>query len=312
MIAEAVGVSHATVSRVLNDDPRVHPETRQRVIETARRMGYRLEPGSGRKTIALICSTGLGSYISSVLTPLLKEISRRGLRTELILEEDIELLNSRAVAGAIAVTLGNRLNEVWGEIANLPLVRLNRPSLHHENIYSVHSDGIGGMRLAVDCLHAKGHRRIAWFSDVRHETEMILTSHRYDGFIVAMRRIGVENPENDCYFNVLHTLPDIRALVADGVTAVIACGEMNGIMLASELSRRAVRVPEELSILSMEYPTISPRLIPPQTTLSQDFDGLARAALQLLERLIAREPVAEDVYVPYFLIERESVRALKS
>ena len=46
MIGAAIGVSHSTVSRVLNNDPRVHPETRELVLETMRRMGYRMEPGT--------------------------------------------------------------------------------------------------------------------------------------------------------------------------------------------------------------------------------------------------------------------------
>ena len=40
MVGEAAGVSHSTVSRVLNSDPRVHPVTRDRVLAAAREMGY--------------------------------------------------------------------------------------------------------------------------------------------------------------------------------------------------------------------------------------------------------------------------------
>ncbi|HCH85146.1 MAG TPA: DNA-binding transcriptional regulator GalS, partial [Lentisphaeria bacterium] len=43
MVGAAAGVSHATVSRVLNNDPRVHPSTRLAVIRAAQQLGYRLE-----------------------------------------------------------------------------------------------------------------------------------------------------------------------------------------------------------------------------------------------------------------------------
>ena len=48
MVGAAAGVSHATVSRVLNNDPRVHPATRAEVIAAARRLGYPLAPADGR------------------------------------------------------------------------------------------------------------------------------------------------------------------------------------------------------------------------------------------------------------------------
>ena len=53
MVAEAAQVSLATVSRVLNNDPHVHTTTRTRVIRCAQQLGYRLEPGNGRRIIAL-------------------------------------------------------------------------------------------------------------------------------------------------------------------------------------------------------------------------------------------------------------------
>ena len=117
MVGAAAGVSHVTVSRVLNNDPRVHPATRARVIETAREMGYPLAPADGRLTIALIIfETNLSGYLSSLLTFLLKEISLHGHRVELISTRDLELLNSRAIAGAISVSINDRLNEFWGGV----------------------------------------------------------------------------------------------------------------------------------------------------------------------------------------------------
>lgn len=311
MVGAAAGVSHVTVSRVLNNDPRVHPATRARVIETAREMGYPLAPADGRLTIALIIfETNLSGYLSSLLTFLLKEISLHGHRVELISTRDLELLNSRAIAGAISVSINDRLNEFWGEFSNFPLVRLNRPSCHRENIYSVSSDGIAGMELAVDYLFRQGHRKIGFISDVHHADEMVYTSHRYEGFCEALRRRGVAEPEAFSFFRDQSRFPDLHHWVDCGVTALITAGETNGLSVAQQLNTLHIKVPEELSVLSMEFPGISERLIPSHTTLSQDFCGLAREAISLLDRLIDRKPVSGDVRVPYLLIERKSVKTL--
>lgn len=312
IIAAEVGVSHATVSRVLNNDSRVHPETRNRVIEAARRLGYSLEPGSGRRTIAIIIyELYFLGYHQSVFAPLLQEIARCGYRAEVIFSSDIKLLETRAVAGAVSISLRDLLNEHWGELGGgLPLVRINQPGWHRENIYSVYSDGLSGMEQAVEYLHGKGHRKIAYLADVARETEQLQISRRYRGFCDAMARHGGEPSEEDSIFDVNKELPDFRRIVDRGVTAIIATGEQTGIRLMHELYRQKIGVPEELSLLAMEYPNISCDLIPPQTTLSQDFHGLAREAIRLLDRLIDREPTADDVRVPYRLIERESVRSL--
>lgn len=311
MIAAEVGVSHATVSRVLNNDLRVHPETRERVIEAARRNGYRLEPGNGRRTVAIIIhEITFHGYVDNVFSPLLQAISQHGYRAEVIFSSDIKLLETRAVAGAISVSLRDQLNEHWGELGGLPLVRINRQGCRRENIYSVCSDGIAGMKQAVEYLRGKGHRRIAFVSDVTPEIEQLQMSRRHLGFCEAMRRFGDEQPENSCFFNLDAPFPDFRQMIADGITAVIATGEQRGIRLMHELYRLGIRVPEDLSLLTMENPKISEELIPPHSTLAQDFHRLAREALLLLDRLIDRQPVTGDVLVPYHLIERESVRAL--
>ena len=311
MVGAAAGVSHATVSRVLNNDPRVHPATRAEVIAAARRLGYPLAPADGRRTIALIIfEINLSGYLSSLLTFLLDEISRHSYRVELISSTDLELLNSRAIAGAISVSINDRLNEIWGEFSNLPLVRLNRPSCHRENIYSVSSDGIAGMELAVDYLFRHGHRRIGFLSDVSLADERVYTSRRYEGFCDAMRRRGVSDPEKFTFFRDQEKFPDLRRWVDRGVTALVTAGESRGLSLAQQLNSLHISVPDELSILSMEFPGISEQLIPAHTTLSQDFRGLAREAVLLLDRLIDRKPVSGDVRVPYLLIERESVKTL--
>ena len=89
-----------------------------------------------------------------------------------------------------------------------------------------------------------------------------------------------------------------------------ALSKRAGLSVAQQLNTLHIKVPEELSVLSMEFPGISERLIPSHTTLSQDFRGLAREAISLLDRLIDRKPVSGDVRVPYLLIERESVKTL--
>lgn len=310
MVGEVSGVSHATVSRVLNHDIRVHPVTRERVIAAARHLGYCLEPGNGRRTVALIISSSsLNGYVSSVLMRVMEVIRECGYRAELISDMDIELLNARAVCGAIAVSLDGELNGRWGESCNLPLVRMNHTSNHADNIYSVNSDGMEGMALAIEHLRRHGHHKIAFVTELGRRSEMSLISRRYEGFVRAMRSAGIDKPEDLCFFGAVTDMPDFHSLIASGVSALIAPGELCGIRVACELNNRNIRVPDDLSLVAMEYPEISENMIPPHTALSQDFQVLAHEAVSLLDMLVKKDFSATDRLVPYFLIERHSVAA---
>lgn len=254
MIGAAIGVSHSTVSRVLNNDPRVHPETRELVLETMRRMGYRMEPGNGRRTVALILGNNrMTGYVSSVLEKLLVALRRRGMRAELVNVGDVELLGSRAIVGAIALALEAELNDRWSELQNLPLVRLNSPGCHRDNIYSVRSDGGAGMKLAVNYLLRHGHRRIAFLSDEEYRHEPELFSGRFRGFCEAMRAAGEREPERFSFFRDRPD-PGFRNLLECGVTAAVCVGELHGAIVARRIHEERLRVPEEFSLLSLEMP----------------------------------------------------------
>lgn len=157
MVGAAAGVSHATVSRVLNNDPRVHPSTRLAVIRAAQQLGYRLESGGGRKTIALILPNAVaGGYMGHMLMQIRAEISSRGYHTELVSPSDIGILNDRVISGGISLAIDND-QEAWEELKTLPLVKVNQTGNHLNRIYCVRSDGIQAMDLAVEYLAARGH-----------------------------------------------------------------------------------------------------------------------------------------------------------
>ena len=95
---------------------------------------------------------------------MLSELRECGYRAELVNAADIELLGSRAVTGAIAIALDDRLNERWSELPNLPLVRLNAASSHRDNIYSVNSDGDGFFSDIISALSNGDIKTMAYHS----------------------------------------------------------------------------------------------------------------------------------------------------
>lgn len=101
-----------------------------------------------------------------------------------------------------------------------------------------------------------------------------------------MRRLGWSDPHRFMHFFAWHELPDFVALKKQGITAFVCAGEMTGVFVARGIHLQKLRIPEDFSLLGMEYVRISQALLPAQTTLVQNYSELAFHALELLEQLI--------------------------
>ena len=117
-------------------------------------------------------------------------------------------------------------------------------------------------------------------------------------------------PEKHCFFECRNQPMDFCRLIADGYTAAFVVGEPEGLWINRVLYEQRIRIPDDFSVVSMEYPRVSDCLTPPHTTLAQDFAGLAKAAVELLGELMVHDYRATDRLVPYRMIERGSVKTI--
>ncbi len=170
-VAERAGVSIATVSRALNDKGDVSGETRERVREVARAVGYTPDPAAralaGQKTrlIAIVVGDNAGHrdlsliFFGKVLTAISRRLSQSGYDPLLLQPGDIGLDHGFDAAILIGVDGDDPLVE---ELATrqVPLVGVDVRCKSGRAAY-VGSDHADGVRLALAHLHARGHRRIA-------------------------------------------------------------------------------------------------------------------------------------------------------
>ena len=110
------------------------------------------------------------------------------------------------------------------------------------------------------------------------------------------------------YERFMAELPDVRALADCEPDRLAKLWEGLGYYSrARNLQKAGVRIPEDFSLLAMEYPSVSENLVPSHTTLAQNFKRLASEAVNLLEKIMNHSPGLKDIDIPYTLIERESV-----
>jgi LacI family transcriptional regulator len=207
-VAERAGVSLKTVSRVINEEPGVAPETSARVAEAIAALGFHrndlarsLRQGRSSTTLGLIIEDVTNPFYSAVAEAVEKAARARGyLLITGSCEEDAELerelvtaLLRRRVDGILIVPAGRDHSYLMRELGDgTPAVFLDRPPAGMV-ADCVLSDDRNGARAGVEHLIAHGHTRIACLSD----TEDLYTAReRRAGYLDALEHAGIRaHPE---------------------------------------------------------------------------------------------------------------------
>lgn len=187
-VARLTGLSQATVSRVLRDDPAVVAETKARVFAACDELGYRVSLGgrilaAGRKAIVgLSLSNGVlptDRYISVVHQHLATELEATGWGTVLLPPDAFERRLSD-IGAAILIGVA-REDPRLGPLQryDVPTVAIGHPS---GDVFSVAPDDEAGGRTAAEHLIARGRRRLVVFSAARDAGDPGLELRR-DAFV---------------------------------------------------------------------------------------------------------------------------------
>lgn len=315
-VARAAGVSRTTVSFVLNDKPgsNISAETRARVLEAARRLDYvpdanarNLAMGETR-TIALAvhkpsAHAFADTYLSSVLSGLVRKAKEAGFRIVLELTEDdaevsmlAGMVRSGAVDGLIATGWqGEAPFEEVGLTAEDPVVLLSEwPFPRFSNI-SV--DLLSAQRKIVGAALEAGHRRfgcIPYVPFAKSDSE----ERRFDDFKDQLAEAGAELLSNCVAAGDLtvesgkHAMATIlaapeRPSVVFGMNDTMAIGAVKAAQAAG------VTVPEDISVIGFEGQAITEYLDPPISTVKIPWVNLGEKAAELM-LLKLRSPGAEQ------------------
>jgi DNA-binding LacI/PurR family transcriptional regulator len=315
-VALLAGVSRATVSRVVNDSPRVSPEARQAVQSAIEQLRY--VPNRAARslvtrrtdTIALVLSEATTQVFSD---PFFASIVR-GISAELA-ETDLNLvlLSARGrreqdkigryvrqghVDGVILMSLHSDdvLPDVLSE-AGIPVVLSGRP-FDGRAISYVDADNAGGAQEATELLVGLGRRRIATITGPR---DMIAGVDRYAGYRAALERAGfaggdelvaegdfTEGGGTRAMEELLRRVPDIDAVfVASDPMAVGALRALRG---------AGRKVPDDVAVAGFDDAAIAATCDPPLTTVAQPLEDMTHLMTEmLLEQVegLADEPRSE-------------------
>ncbi|GAB2634969.1 LacI family DNA-binding transcriptional regulator [Kribbella swartbergensis] len=312
-VAVYAGVSTAVVSYVVNEGPRkVAPETRDRVLEAIRVLGYRpnataraLRIGTTR-TLGLITPDGGNPLFAELAKAIDKEASARGyvvLQTSAdgdpaTEQAKIAELLIRQVSGLLLVapTEDPDLTEV-----GIPVVAINRvlPSAS-----SVRPQYREGARRGVEHLIAHGHRRIGLvIGGGRRRTG---PSERELGWRDALRQAGFEDgPIARTTFSRQggHDAGGELLKATKPPTAIFASSDLQAVGVLRAIHEAGLRVPEDVAVVAFDGTAETEYSWPPLTVVRQPLEQMARDAVG---RLIDGQQAVEAVTYPADLILRRS------
>lgn len=320
-VAEAAGVSSATVSRVFSGGNSVAAATRDRVLAVADSLGFRLNPlarNLSRGTsdvVAVMLPDVRHPFFSELLRGLQWAAFRQGYITLVFNtggDPDLERryldgLLSRQVEYVLAVGLVLDRAQVEGYVsAGLKFIALDRP-LKHSKTMLLQSDNHDGARLATGHLLGLGHRRIAHIAGPAG----VAPSHdRHRGYLAALAEAGIAADESLVVQSEFSEQGGSRALEEldrRGVdyTAVFAADDLIAIGILSAAQAGGRRVPKDLSVVGFDDVLPARFIVPALTTVRQDAIGLSERAVQAIVSPEGRDP-RHTFVLPVSLVIRGS------
>jgi DNA-binding LacI/PurR family transcriptional regulator len=314
-VARLAGVSHQTVSRVINGSSNIRPATKARVEEAISELGYRPNTAARalvtrRSGIIGIVGSNSGLYGPASIQRSVQEAARAaGYFSSLVplaavtpdeLNSALDHLARQSVE-AIVMIVGREdaLAVVRSTHAGVPLIVVEG-DLSGRGL-TVGVDQIKGARLATQHLVDLGHRAIDHVAGPLTYTE---AKGRRTGYEAAMRDAGLvpgELFEGDWTPASGYRLG--RELTRrSSSTAVFVANDQMAIGVMHAFAEAGVRVPDDVSIVGFDDIPESGYLNPALTTVKQDFHVLGQRAIELVTKTLEGAPASMPLLAPEIII----------
>ncbi len=334
-VAEKSNVSISTVSLVLRNKGNIPQETRQRVLDAARQVGYRVKAAPGRisdgtaplRTIGVLAKANEGDsplanpFYSQVISGIEEASRQRGINMLLaILPTDKNnypleiprLLSEDHAEGLLLLgALVDRPLELMLDQKEAPVVLVDAYAPYRE-YDSVVSDNYHGMYQAVSHLISCGHREIALIGTGNSTFPSIV--ERREGYLQALKDFSLAPHCLDCWYERDAVARTLQAHIADypNVTAIVGINDETALESVRALQSMGRRVPDDISVIGFDDIALSGLSNPALTTMQVDKRGMGQNAVELLVWRLRNPTLAPmTLMMRARLVERESVRDLR-
>jgi LacI family transcriptional regulator len=327
-IAEKAGVSHSTVSVVLNNRQgrRISLETQQRVLEVARQLNYTPDylarglKGGKTHTVGMLLA-GLFEASTAKITSIERSASKNGYRVlscyhdgNLDLEKrDIKELIARRVDGLIIFpverTDGSHFRSLIEQ--QFPLVIMGKEFSFPMNVVGVDEAGIG--LLAIQHMVQIGRKKIAFVGGGLASAAL---QYRLVGWKQGCREAGLDFNSLPFFFEDMKDDPGTFYQMTQALLdsrkpfdAIIATNDLCAIIVMKVLEKHGLKVPQDVAIIGLDNDRAGGYLHVPLTTIQHPLEELGKKAFQVLFNHIQNPsaPLDRIILEPELVIRESTV-----
>jgi len=319
-VGRLAGVSHQTVSRVINGSRHVRPETRRRVLEAMRELGYSPNPVARALVTGRSQTLGVVSFDTTLYGPAstLFGIERAAHEAgyfiivaslqaldRVSVTDAVSRLARQGVDGVLVIAphqdAADALLHVPGDI---PLVAVEAGPAGAVPLVAV--DQFAGAVSATRHLLDLGHETVL---HIAGPSDWLESQQREEGWRATLEQAGIDPPPplvGDWSARAGYDLG--RRLAADkSVSAIFVANDQMSLGVLRAMHEAGRRIPHEVSVVGFDDVPEAPYFTPPLTTVRQDFDEVGTRSLRLLLRTIgAGGRIGSDSRVAPQLVVRSS------
>lgn len=320
-IAKSLNVSASTVSRALQDHPRISLEVRKKVQRKALELNYKpnrmavnLKLGKSN-TIGVVVPNINRNFFSSVIDGIEEEAYKAGYdvlicQSQESYEKEKKVINSLAqgkVDGVIAsIASGTHEYAHYNKLENygIPLVLFDRASDQVDSAGTVTVDDYRGGYMVVEHLIRQGRKRIFHFAGFQH---VAVWYNRYRGYLDAMKANNITVGEDWVSYGDItqengQLLAQRIAEMENKPDAVFCTSDFVALGLMLELKKFGIRIPEDIAICGFANEPIDALVAPSLSSVDQFSKRIGQQAARMLLDQLNGETPANIVIEPELVI----------
>ena len=327
-IADSLGLSVATVSKVLNEKDRdISEPTKKLVLNKARELNYSVNEiaksmkTNRTKTIGIIIPDIKNSFFTDIAISIEEEAIKYGYSIFLSnsyekLDREIyqiETLISQRVDGIIIAATNDRDANKEKKILNdRPIVSIDRNLNYNNVIASIDSDNFGGAYDATNYLIQLGHSNIMYISGPVNTN---ITKERKEGYLKALADMNMKL--NNQFIRYGNYTVDfgyssiIKNSLPNNITAILCGNDLIAVGAMKALKEKGISIPRDVSLIGIDNTDISSMVSPTLTTISQPSEKIGKLAVKTLINYLDGYEYNKYIRLNQKLVIRESTGVCK-
>ncbi len=329
-IARLAGVGVSTVSRVINDNPDVKDETREKILKIIKESNY--IPNNSARILKKNNTNNIGVLVKGVFNPFFAEminiignrINEAGYtmilqQNDYATEDDVDNLiafvKEKRLQGIICLG-GNflNINDESFQFLDIPVVLTSVNTLSKESkskFSSIGIDNVLAAKASIQYLIDKGHRNIGIL--LGEKNDVGISGLRLEGYKKALEENNIPYSEENVfigdydYSGAYRVTKEIINNRKD-ITAIFSISDIMAVGAAKSVIDQGLQVGEDISIMGFDGMDISKYYNPGITTVKQPKKNMANNSIDLLLALLAKKEDHKHIIFETKIIERESCK----